>query len=184
MAVDPNQDEEKKSYSALYLVVVALLLAGSIWAVWDDNIFRRPWKKYQSQFFDIEHASVTGEIAKEDERLAGDPKFQEVSQKLAEATTSIESGESAAKIVSLERDLKNAETRELEWDLSIRIVKSEIEASKYEYEHAVELGGSGEAEKKHLEEKEAEKAELDEHYAEAKAKRTGIEEEIKSIRSE
>ena len=184
MAVDPNQDEEKKSYSALYLVVIALLLAGSIWAVWDDNIFRRPWKQYQSQFFDIEHEAVKAEIAKEEERLAADPKFQEVSKKLAEATASVQSGEKAAKIAELQRELKTAETRELEWDLSIRIVKSEIEASKYEYEHAVELGGSGEEERKHLEEKEAEKAELDKGYADAQAKRAAIEEEIKAIQSE
>src|SRR5688572_15134903 len=184
MAVDPNQDEEKKSYSALYLVVVGLLLAGSIWAVWDDNIFRRPWKQYQSQFFDIENEAVKAEIAKEEERLAADPKFQEVSQKLAEATASVQSGEKAAKIAALQRELKTAETREFEWDLSIRIVKSEIEASKYEYEHAVEIGGSGEEEKKHLQEREAEKAELDKGYAEAQTKRAAIEEEIKAIQSE
>ena len=119
MPLNPHEDEEKKSYSAVYLVMVGLLLAGSIWAVWDDNIFRRPWKKFQSQFFDIEYASVKGDIAKEEERLAKDPKFQEVSKKLADAEASVASGENAQKIAALERDLKKAEVTEHEWDLCI-----------------------------------------------------------------
>ena len=43
-------DDEQKSYGAVFLVTVGMLLAGAIWIVWDDNISRRPWKKYQVEF--------------------------------------------------------------------------------------------------------------------------------------
>ena len=184
MALNPHEDEERKSYSAVFLVVVGLLLAGSIWAVWDDNIFRRPWKKYQSDFFTIERDAVSAQIAAEDERLAADETYQQVVKKLGEAEASVASGENAQKIRALERDLERAKVKEFEWDLQIRIVKSEIEEAKYQLEHAEALGGSGAAEREHLETKEAELAELDENYEAAKEKVAGIEGEIAGIRAE
>jgi len=48
LGLDPT--EESKSYSALFVLMVALLLAGAVWAIWDDNISRRPWKQYQVEF--------------------------------------------------------------------------------------------------------------------------------------
>ena len=47
-------DEEQKSYSVVFLLAVGLLLAGAIWTIWDDNISRRPWKKYQTEFYMLE----------------------------------------------------------------------------------------------------------------------------------
>lgn len=183
MALNPHEDEERKSYSAVFLVVVGLLLAGSIWAVWDDNIFRRPWKKYQSDFFSIERDAVNAQIAAEDERLAADEKYQEVVKRLEEAKASVASGENADKIAALERDLERAKVKEFEWDLQIRIVKSEIEEAKYELEHAQSLGAGGDAEREHLVEKEEEKAELDRNYKAAQEKVAGIEAEIAAIRA-
>jgi mono/diheme cytochrome c family protein len=184
MALNPHEDEEKKSYSAVFLVVVGLLLAGSIWAVWDDNIFRRPWKKYQADFFTIERDAVSAQIAAEDERLAADETYQQVVKKLGEAEASVASGENAQKIRTLERELERAKVKEFEWDLQIRIVKSEIEEAKYQLEHAQELGGSGEKERAYLEGKEAELAELDRNYKTAQEKVAAIEGEIAGIRSE
>jgi len=38
----PVLDEEKRSYGALWLVSSLLLFVGALWAIADDNIFRRP----------------------------------------------------------------------------------------------------------------------------------------------
>ncbi len=51
--IDPQ--EEKKSYGSVFLLGIALLVALSIWAFWDDNITRRPWKAFQSQFFRLDY---------------------------------------------------------------------------------------------------------------------------------
>src|SRR5688572_5887854 len=95
-------EEERKSYSAVFLVTMGLLLAGSIWAVWDDNILRRPWKAYQSDFFDIERTKVEEELKAEQARLDADPTYVETRQKLAAARAAVESGETAEKIRALE----------------------------------------------------------------------------------
>jgi len=42
--LDPS--EEAKSYSAMFVLMVALLLGAAVWSIWDDNISRRPWKEY------------------------------------------------------------------------------------------------------------------------------------------
>jgi hypothetical protein len=49
MAGRPGLDpiEEGKSFSALFVLMIAVLLVSAIWAIWDDNISRRPWKEYQ-----------------------------------------------------------------------------------------------------------------------------------------
>ncbi|MEA2624263.1 MAG: hypothetical protein QOD06_308, partial [Candidatus Binatota bacterium] len=176
-------DEERKSYSAVFLVVVGLLLAGSIWAVWDDNIIRRPWKRYQSEFNDIERAKVEKELATEEERLRKDPAWQEATAKLVKAKQALESGETEKKLDGFRRELARAQVHEHELDLKLRIVKSEIEEARYEYEHAQEVGGSGEAEKKHLQAKEAEKVELDRLYKTAQDQRAAIEKKIGDVES-
>lgn len=177
-------EEEKKSYSAVFLVTIGMLLVGSIWAVWDDNILRRPWKNYQSDFFDLEHQKISAELAAEDERLSKEPEYQEAAKALEAAQAKVSSGGTAAKLDELDGKLEGTKVRESEVDLSIRIVKSEIEEARYEFEHAQELGKSGDSEKAHLEAKEQEKVELDRQYAEAQAERAAVEKEIEGIRSE
>lgn len=177
-------DEESKSYSAMFLLLVGLLLLGSLWSIWDDNVSRRPWKKFQAQFFAIERAKAKAELTAEEERLAKEPAVQEITAKIAAAKQALATGETAQKLRGLEAELKRASVRELEWDLKIRIVKSEIEEARYEYEHAVDLGRDGRAEWKHLEDKEAEKKELDEKYEAAQNERAAIEDQIKALHTE
>jgi mono/diheme cytochrome c family protein/predicted nucleic acid-binding Zn-ribbon protein len=181
---DRPVDEESRSYSALFLIAVALLLAGSIWSIYDDNIARRPWKKYQATFFDMERKQVEEAIAREERRLAEDPKFQETRAKLEAVRESLRSGETSRRLAALERELSRAQVAESDWDLKLRIVKSEIEEAKYQWEHAKEVGRSGEAEWAALEEKEKEKAEIERSYRQAQARRGELESEIRSLRHE
>ena len=71
LGLDPT--EESKSFSALFVLMVALLLAGAVWAIWDDNISRRPWKQYQVEFDNLAYKKLMGDAADEDARLAKDP---------------------------------------------------------------------------------------------------------------
>ena len=48
---------------------VALLLVGSVWAVWDDNISRRPWKEYQVKWDRIAYDHYMQQAAEEEKRL-------------------------------------------------------------------------------------------------------------------
>src|SRR5271156_4626794 len=91
-------DDEQKSYSAVFLLGVGLLLIGAAWAVWDDNIARRPWKKYQVDFSDLQIERAKQAVADEDARLAKDPKYQEISTALRAAQTNITDGETARQL--------------------------------------------------------------------------------------
>ena len=86
-------DDEKKSYSGVFLFAVGLLLIGSVWSVWDDAISRRPWKKYQAEFSMLAYNQTLAEIQAEEERLAADSAYQEAMAALESAQADIAGGE-------------------------------------------------------------------------------------------
>ena len=86
-------DDEKKSYSGVFLLAVGLLLIGSVWSIWDDSVSRRPWKKYQAQFSMIAYAKTMAELQAEEERLAADPAYQEALTTLEAAHSDVTGGE-------------------------------------------------------------------------------------------
>ena len=77
--------DEKRSYAALWLVMSLLLFVGALWAIADDNVFRRPWKRFQGEFNRLEIRHLKDAMAAEQERLDADPAYQEATKTLAEA---------------------------------------------------------------------------------------------------
>ena len=75
-----DQQEEKKSYGSVFLIGIAMLVALSIWAFWDDNITRRPWKSFQSQFFRLDYNKAKAAYEEEDKKLQADPNYQELTR--------------------------------------------------------------------------------------------------------
>ena len=177
-------DDEQKSYSAVFLLGVGLLLIGGVWAVWDDNISRRPWKKYQVDFSELQIERAKQAIADEDARLAQDPKYQEVSKALREAERSIADGETARQLAAAQQAEAAAKVHVDEQDLELRIVKSKLEEAWYEYDHALLTGG---AERRgrgaHRRARQAEKKEIDDTLAKAQAQMQQYTSQAAEIRS-
>ena len=75
MAAGPEfyQSEEKKSYSTVFLLVVGLLLACTIWAIWQDSFSRHLWKKIKADFYRVAIGRYEQEKVDEEKRLAGTP---------------------------------------------------------------------------------------------------------------
>src|SRR5262244_3941817 len=119
--------DEKRSYAALWLVMSLLLFVGALWAIADDNIFRRPWKKYQAEFNRLEIKRLEDAIATEQKRLDDDPTYQAASKALADAKKSVTSGDAAQRIAKLQHDLIAAQEADQSVDLNLRFVKSELE---------------------------------------------------------
>src|SRR5216117_1546288 len=92
----PSLDEEKRSYGALWLVSSLLLFVGALWAIADDNIFRRPWKKWQAEFNRLEIRRLKDAIADEQKRLDADPEYQAAAKALEDAKRSVTTGALAA----------------------------------------------------------------------------------------
>lgn len=176
-------DDEKKSYSAVFLLGVGMLLIGGVWAVWDDNISRRPWKKYQVDFSELQIERAKQAITDEDARLAKDPKYQDVSKALSAAEQSIADGETARQLAAAKQAEAAAKVHVDERDLDLRIVKSKLEEGWYEYEHALLTGGASDAAKAHIDELQVQKKEIENKLAQAQAQMQQYTSQAAEIRS-
>src|SRR5262245_33109232 len=133
---DTPLDDEKRSYGAIWLVLSLLLLVSGLWAVADDNFFRRPWKKWQGGFARLEISTVKKQIADEQTRLDADPAYQAAAKKVADARASATSGETAKTIAALEAKIETLKLEDLEKDLNLRFIKSELEEWRYFHDDA------------------------------------------------
>src|SRR5260370_18220397 len=93
--------EEKKCYDSVFVIGIALLVALSLWAYWDDNFTRRPWKGVQAQFYRLDYSKAQAAYDEEDKKLKEDAKYQELSKKLAAYQASLAGGEPAKKLKAL-----------------------------------------------------------------------------------
>src|SRR3989442_14518598 len=130
-------DDEKRSYGAVWLVTSLLLFVGALWCIADDNIFRRPWKKYQAEFNRLEIQRLKDAIAGEQQRLDADPAYQQAVKALADARTSVSSGDNARKIADLQRELRRAPQEDPSKDLNLRFIKSQPQELRLKYDHAL-----------------------------------------------
>ena len=133
-----DQQEEKKSYGSVFLIGIALLVALSIWAFWDDNITRRPWKSFQSQFFRLDYNKAKAAYDEENKKLQADATYQELAKKLAAVQASIEDGELGENLATLEKQEAQATVRFGEIDQEVKFIKSELEEAWYEHDHAIQ----------------------------------------------
>ncbi len=163
-------DEEKKSYSSVFLLAVALLLATAIWIVWDDQISRRPWKKYQYEFSEMQIDRAKAEVTAEQKRLDDSSDYQTVVEELREARQGTEGGETGAAISELSSREAAARIVFDDADFDLRLVKSQIEEAWYEFEHAELMHVDTTGPKHHLEELEAKKVATEARVAEAQAR--------------
>jgi mono/diheme cytochrome c family protein/peptidoglycan hydrolase CwlO-like protein len=178
-SIDPN--EEKKSYGSIFVVGIALLVALSLWAFWDDNITRRPWKAFQERFYRLDYNRAKTAYNEEDKKLQADASYKELSQKLAEAQASLNKGDLSRKLAALQKQEEEATVRFKEIDQDVKFIKSELEEAWYEFDHAVQEKRDPKPYQQHIEELDKEKAKLDPRWDAARAKRDQIKEEIKNI---
>ncbi len=134
--LDPR--EERKSYSALFVLLVGLLLAGTIWSVWDDNISRRPWKQYQVEFYRLAYDQYMKQAQDEDKRLAQNPEYVKLSRELADAQKDLHSGATQARLEQLRAELLQAKEAAGDKDQAVRFTKSELTERWYDYNHAIQ----------------------------------------------
>jgi mono/diheme cytochrome c family protein len=140
-------DDESRSYAVVWLVCASFLFVGAVWALWDDNIVRRPWKKWQAEFNRTEIERLEKAIADEQARLDADPAYQAAAKALADARASLASGENAQKLAGLRRELELALQQDQSKDLNLRFVKSELEEMRFLYDDAKHHGRDAEAER-------------------------------------
>ena len=178
------ESEEKRSYSALFLITIAMLFACLVWALWQDVFSRHLWKKYKTDFYRTAIEKYEGEIAAEDERLAGIEEYVALQDELVEVQSALAgSGEEGRRLRALEDELAALELVVTEKDLALRIVKGEIEEGWYMLEHAQHGGESGEHEHEVLDALMEDKVHIEEVYNTALAERDAVAAKIDEVRS-
>ncbi len=140
MAGRPGLDptEEGKSYSALFVLMVALLLVVAVWSIWDDNISRRPWKEYQVEFDRLAYDKYMQDAADEQKTLDANPEYVKLIKDLAADERQLNSGETADKLASLKQELVGLKVTADEKDQAARFTKSFLTESWYDYNHAIQ----------------------------------------------
>jgi mono/diheme cytochrome c family protein len=140
MAGRPGLDpvEEGKSYSALFVLMIAVLLATTVWSIWDDTISRRPWKQYQLQWDRLAYDKYIKDAADEQKRLDADPEYQKVSKDLAAARDELHSGATAARLAALRAQLTDLKNTANDKDQLVRFTRSYLTERWYDYNHAIQ----------------------------------------------
>src|SRR5437764_1363117 len=174
-------DDEKRSYGAVWLVTSLLLFVGALWCIADDNLFRRPWKKFQAEFNRLEIRRLEDAIAAEQQRLDADPAYRQATKALADAHASVSSGENARKIADLQRELRRAQQEDQSKDLNLRFIKSELEELRFKYDDALHAGRPTEALLAEIEAKEQVRAERQRIYTDSQQHIEALQNEIKQV---
>jgi mono/diheme cytochrome c family protein len=172
-------DEEKRSYGALWLICSILLFIGGLWAIADDNVFRRPWKKWQAGFERLEIQRVKDAIAAEQKRLDGDSAYQQATKALDDAHAKVASGDTAREIARLQRDLVVAQQEDQSKDLNLRFVKSELEELRFKYDDALHQNLPTDAIQKEIDAREALRVERFKIYTDSQQHIEDIQNQIK-----
>ncbi len=177
------QDDEKRSYGALWLVLSLLLFVGALWAVADDNIFRRPWKKWQAGFSRLEISRVEDAVGAEDQRLAADPAYQEAEKQLAAARSEVSTGETAKQIAALQRELDDAVRADQSKDLNLRFIKSELEELRFLFDDAKHHGRPTDAILERIQQKSALQVDRQKIYADSQGHIEDLRNQLKAKES-
>jgi mono/diheme cytochrome c family protein len=178
-----DEKEDRKSYGSIFLIGAALLVALTLWAYWDDNITRRPWKGVQQGFFRLDYQKAQSAYEEEQKKLQADPNYQELTKKLAAAKASLSGGELGKKLADLESQEVEATVHFIELDQEVKFIKSELEEAWYEFDHATQQKRNAKPHLEHIRELEKEQAKIDPELEKARQKREQIKEEIRKIQS-
>lgn len=178
-----DEREEKKSYSSVFFLGSALLVVVTLWSFWDDNISRRPWKKYQADFYQLDYRKAKAAYDEDDKKLKSDPAYQELAKKRAAEQESLARGDLAKKLKELRREETRANVRFIELDQEVKFIKSELDGAWYEYDHAVQQRRDSKPYLESIQELEKEKAGLDPRLEAARQTRDQLKEEIKKLQA-
>ncbi len=175
--------EERKSYGTIFFLGVCLLVGLSLWALYDDNFTRRPWKRYQAEFYRMDYAKAQAAYGAEDKKLQTDPKYQELAKKIAVQRASLDGGELATRLARLLEEEKVVDIRFNEVDQEVKFIKSGLEEVWYEYDHAIQQGRGVRVYEDRIKQLDAEQAGLEPELEKVRQQRLQVKEQIKAVQS-
>ena len=108
--------EEEKSYAGLYLFLSFVLTLTIAWAVWNEVVTKRPWKLYQSRFYELEKEKVKrdyGNAMVAFNQPEVQVKYKEAQKKLEEAWSNFNTSTVKQGYMKAFRELRVLDKKEL-----------------------------------------------------------------------
>lgn len=108
--------EEDKSYAGLFVILSFILAVTNVGAVWNEMVGKRPWKDYQTRFYELEYENAKKKY--EDAKSAFvqpvvKGKYNEILMKLDKAKTDFESPVTQYKYKKVVDELHTLDKKEL-----------------------------------------------------------------------
>lgn len=133
---------EQRDYGMFYVIFSGVLFLGTMWAVWDEVRIRRPWKEYQTRYFQLLHERL--DSVRTDALLQVDSsEVARLEEELKKAEAGFESDEYRQSVDGKTDLLKRLDIATREW----RFSKSRSDAAYYQYKKVLMEGGDASPQK-------------------------------------
>lgn len=176
MAQDYQPDEER-SLSRTFFVLSLILVVTALYTVVDETIVRRPWKHYQTAFYELEYDKLRAELQAKEEALL--PAQGELETKIEQARAALASNAAYQKARD---ELERVRRRLADVSQEQQFAKSRLDAEYYQYKKAEHEGDLNTAAsyKARVDQLEQQIANLEAPIAELRARVAALQAEIKS----
>ncbi|MEE8384982.1 MAG: c-type cytochrome [Dehalococcoidia bacterium] len=129
-----SRTAEETSYALPFLVCSLLLIATSVWALWDEVIGRRPWKWYQQAYYQLKTERIRAELEAARARLT-DPatrrKHQDLQSSLRTARERLASPEAQREDRRLQKERQRVKERLRKAALARRVAHARFQEEEY-----------------------------------------------------
>lgn len=128
---------EEQSFRIPFFIVGVLLVLLTVWAVWDETFYRRPWKDYQKQFFKIELNKATEEYSAEKQKFGSDTvqkKYHTLQDQLKALKDGPVAPQARQAYVQAKQDLAPLKYKLEDLSRESQFTKSRFDAAYYLYE--------------------------------------------------
>lgn len=177
MADDYRPDEER-SLSRPFFILSLILVLTALYAVVDETIVRRPWKHYQTAFYELEYDGLRTELQAKEEMLL--PTQGDLDTRLKEARTALDSN---AEYGQARHELERLRARFADLSQEHQFAKSRLDAEYYQYKRAEHEGDLSTAAtyKANVDRLEQQVAGLEAPIAEFKTQMSALQAQIKAV---
>ncbi len=114
---------EEKSFAWLYFLVTSLLVISTLWAVYDEVIGRRPWKRYQREFLSVADAKSQQDLKDATGAMATE-EYKKLRQEYDRVAKALEANP--------ERKRRIAEIEKIDKDLAESIHELQLHRGEYQ----------------------------------------------------
>jgi mono/diheme cytochrome c family protein len=172
------QPDEERSLSRTFFVLSLILVAVSLYTVIDETFVRRPWKRYQTTFYELEYNTLRADLQAKEEALL--PSQDDLDAKLRQAQAALEENVQYRKARD---ELARERNRLADLSQEQQFAKSRLDAEYYQYKKAEHEGDLSHAAgyKARVEQLEQQIANLEGPIAEIKARVDALQAEIKAV---